>query len=154
MAEREYQIWNPGNNYYDQVLASMIFGQAYPQGTTRREKVNGEWVDVPIDPLHRGPNTRREATQQASLAEDEMLRGALGSKRSLGKHERMPEGAYTSTKYPGFEQHLFGAESGFVPRGYSWRSLAGESTQDRMERERRQREWAQQQRAMLGMGRF
>jgi len=120
----------PSNTYYDMILAQLLDTGLF------------------------GPTQQAGARSMASEASDAMLRGQLGSKRKLGKHERMPEGAYTSTKYPGFEQQLFGAESGFVPRGYSWRGLAGESTQDRMERERRQREWAQQQRAMLGMGRY
>ena len=118
------------NTYYDMILAQLLN--------------TGEF----------GPTQQAGARSMASEASDAMLRGQLGSKRKLGKHERMPEGAYTSAKFPGFEQQLFGAESGFLPRGVSWRSLAGESTQDRMERERRQREWAQQQRAMLGMGGF
>ena len=156
MPERTYQIWNPGNNYYDTVLANLIFGMRYPEGTTRREKVNGEWTDVPIDPLYLGPNQRNQARSQASLEESEALRGQLGSKRKLGKNERMPEGSYALADYPGLGSAVDWARTGNTPVGSmgigQWLAEFRDPNKERQGRRQRQM-WAEMQSRLLG-GRY
>ena len=86
-------------NYYDTVLAQLLFQQAYPKGTTERQKIGGEWIDVPVSPEYLGPNKRRQQSMQASMREDEMLRDVLSGRGSWngGRYDFVSPNSRAST---------------------------------------------------------
>jgi hypothetical protein len=96
--KREYQIWNPGVNYYDSYLADLMTGTQNPEGTEAWKR------------------ERNLARKFASEKEDVALKGVLGGKRKLGKGERMPEGAYALANYPGLQSAIDWSMTGATPR--------------------------------------
>jgi hypothetical protein len=152
---REYQTWNRGNNYYDTMLAQLMFGEVYPRGMTERKKVGGEWENVPIPPEFL-PNTeewkdaRRRSKAGASAKEDLALKGALGRSRSRRKGER--PGSYAMTDYPGLQTQIWGAESqaGSMP-GSMIQSFYRMSPEQQKAFLEQRRQWAAQQREVLGL---
>lgn len=155
---RNYQIYNRGDNYYDTMLADLLFGERYPFGTTERKKVGGEWTDVPRAPefppgTEAEKDARRRAKRGASAKEDEALRGALGSSRAAREGE--PTGMYALANYPGLMSAVDWASTGNTPGGSGgigqWMAeqrdpeLARRGQQKRMD-------WARRQRELLGLG--
>jgi hypothetical protein len=117
----------PTSNYFDTLLAQLLNSGAF------------------------GPTERSGAASIASEAEDAMLRRQLGSKRKTERGQGGPPGNYSLGKFPGMEHQIWAQESGFLPKGYSWRSMLDESPQERQMRERQQQQWAGYQRQLLGM---
>ncbi len=153
---REYQTWNRGDSYFDMLMEQMMFDEQYPRGATEQKKIGGEWETVPVAPEWE-KNTWAESEAKsrvkgkASLKEDQALRGALGSSRKLREGENIPGGSYALAKYPGMDMDLWIADAGGVPRGYGIQSFMGETPQERQERMQKQKEWANAQRAAVGM---
>ena len=96
-----------------------------------------------------GPNAQVEGSMIASKAEDQMLKGALGSTRKRGEGD--VGGSYLLAKYPGYEHEIWKAERGFAPLGQSSYKFFGEDQQQKELREEEQRVWANRQRMLLGM---
>ena len=132
---REYQIENPGNRFFDMLLQQMM-------------------QETGIAPYNTNPTERGMEQKLRGIAgekEDQALRGALGGSRKLERGQGGPPGSYAGAKFPGMEHQLWAQESGFLPKGFSWRSMLDESPQERQMREGQQQQWAAQQRRMLGM---
>ena len=120
------------NNYYDTVLANLLGTGMF------------------------GPTQQAGARSMASETEDAMLRRMLGSKRKLGKNERMPEGSYALADYPGLGSAVDWARTGNTPVGSmgigQW--LAEFRDPNKEQQGRRQRQmWAEMQSRLLG-GRY
>ena len=158
MAKREYQIWNPGNSYYDTMLAELLYKERYPQGDTKRVQVGGEWVDQPRDPefqtgTEAEKDARRRAKGGASEKEDLALKGALGSSRTKRKNERMPEGAYALADYPGLSSAIDWAKTGNLPGGSASIGMWLKEQNDMALRDansKKRKEWAAYQEQLLG----
>ena len=155
---REYQIWNRGNNYFDSMLSELMFNEQYPQGTTQRKQVGGEWTDVPRAPeFQSGTEAEKEARRRsmagASAKEDLALKGALGGSRKLREGETMPKGAYALANYPGLQSAVEWAATGNLPGGSASIGMWLKEQNDmklRLENSQKRKEWAANQRALLG----
>lgn len=110
-------------------------------------------VEQIMEAIGPGFDNERSARAAASLSEDDMLRYQLQERRKMKKGERGIPGATSLAKFPGLEHQVWAAEAGFLPKGHSWRSLAGESVEDRLRREQAQDRWGQGQRRAVGMER-
>ena len=132
---REYQIWNRGDRYYDTMLAQLMADEQAPEGTIA-------WDDA-----------RRRAKTKASGKEDLALKGALGRSRKLGEREQMPKGAYALAMYPGLQSAVEWAATGNLPGGSASVGMwlkEGADMKLREENSRKRREWAANQRALVG----
>ena len=130
-----------------------MFQARYPQGDTRREEVGGEWEDVAVDPLYQTGDDTRKLSMQASLKEDEALRGQLGHRRKRQAGER--EGTYSEAYYPQLNAATNWAATGNMPLGGGGGPMWIEEQQNPDLREansRKRRQWAAYQKALLGMG--
>ena len=100
-----------------------------------------------------GPNQGAFAKARASDLESERFRGLTKKKRKLGKHEQMPEGAYALAMYPGLQHAVEVAATGNLPTGSASIGMWLKEQSDmglRHENARKRREWAANQRALLG----
>jgi hypothetical protein len=77
--------------------------------------------------------------------------GRFGEEYSLPKGSNVPRGAYAMAKFPGIEHQIWAQESGFLPKGYHWSSYLNETPEEKLKREKAQKEWAMRQKQMLGM---
>lgn len=137
----------PGSDYASNFLDDLIEAFTYPEGRTYYE--DGKRKNY--DPKYLSPYDRRDLEAQASVNEDEALRYALGSKRKRKENDRRQLGNTSLAKYPGIEHQIWSQEAGFMPKGYSWRNLAGEDEDDFRDRQKKQRHWAIGQRLAVGM---
>jgi hypothetical protein len=122
----------------------------YPRGETEGKKIDGVWQDVPIPAEYQYAEDVRGAKRKASAKEDEMLRGALGSKRSRRKGEK--PGAYSMTDHPGLQAAIWGAESqaGSMP-GAMIQSYYRMSPEQQRAFDEQRKQWAARQREVLGL---
>ena len=140
------------SNYYDDMLAQIMWDQIYPQGHYRKVKnqYGAEW-DVENDPMYQGPNARRGAKMQASQAEDEKLRGLLGSSRARRRGEQ--QGAYALAEYPELRNAVDWARTGELPGGSATIQLwlkEQSNPQLRAENMNKRKQWAARQGQLMG----
>jgi hypothetical protein len=128
---KQYEAQNPGQSYYDMLLAELMASGAFGQNQ---------------DALARG---------MASEGEDAKLRQLMGSKRKKRKGEQIPSGAYALSDYPGLRQAVDWAGTGNAPAGAGVGSHTGWLREqndreygDRMRQGRR--DWASNQKELLG----
>lgn len=120
------------SNYYDDMLAQLLATGAFDTGS-----------------LHQGAAAR----SMASEAEDEMLRGRLGSRRKRGKNENIPRGSYALANYPGLMNAVDWASTGNLPGGSATIGMWLKEAQDPQAASRGRwdrMEWAKKQRELLG----
>lgn len=104
-----------------------------------------------LDVYQGGSGARRQASMQASLGEDAMLRAQLGSRRR--RPEGMPQGAYSLAYYPQINFALEQAEAGGAPTGRGGGRAWLEEAQDpelRARNEQKRKDWALYQNRLLG----
>ena len=145
-------------NYYDSLVAELMMGGMpkdrmtgkrispilsagyLPQGMTEQDVLAG---------VLGGGFDEKTARRLASGAEDVMLRGNLGGKYELPEDSQMPQGNYSGAEFPGMRHQLWALQSGMMPRFGRWDP--GESQEDTKERQGRQAQFADFQKAMLGI---
>ena len=117
------------SNYYDDVLAQILGSGMF------------------------GPNQDASARAMASDLESERFRGLTKRKRKLRKGEHMPQGAYALAMYPGLQHAVEVAATGNLPTGSAsigmWMKEAADPKL-RYENMRKRKEWAANQRALVG----
>ena len=124
--------------------ASPIMGAGLPQGMTPEDLASG---------MLGGGFDERTARRLASGAEDTMLSGHLGSERKKGKNKRIPSGSFALAEYPMLQNAIDTMASqigGVNPQGY----FGYMSKEQQNEADRKNKEWAAIQRAMLPQGGF
>lgn len=117
------------SNYYDEILSRLLSGGGY------------------------GPNQQASARTDASSAEDQMLRGIMGSKSKRRKGDRRPAGAYSLADHEFLGSAIDWARTGNTPGGSAhiglWlKELGDPSLRDA--NSKRRREWAAYQQRLLG----
>jgi hypothetical protein len=143
-----------GGNYRDNLLASLMFEQMYPEGASRTKTIGGVETKVPNDPVYQQKGDIRGAQTQASWGETDALAYALGSERAQGEGDR--EGTYSLAYYPQLNAATNWAATGNMPfsgggSGQAWlREQQNPGLRDENETKRKQ--WAAYQKALLGMG--
>jgi len=140
-------------DYYDDMLAQIMWNQEYPRGTTEKIKINGEWVEVPIAPEYQTSGDKRGAKMLASKFEDQKLSGLLGGSREKRKGEKMPQGAYSLADHEFLGSAMDWARTGNTPGGSAHIGLWMAEQRDpglRDRNSRQRREWAAMQQRLLG----
>ena len=123
--------------YWKKAAAAGDAGSAY--------RLSEEYFDAKI--VKRDLKLALKYLRQASEGNDAMLRDQLSYKTKRAKSDRRPGGSYVDIKYPGYERDMMNAMGGWAPKGHT---TYHESTDDFEARRKKQREWAMQQRKMVG----
>ena len=138
-------------DYYDDMLAQIMWNQEYPRWTSERKKINGEWVDVPISPEYQTSEDKRGGRMLASRYEDQKLAGLLGSSRDRRDGEK--PGTYALANYGGLAAATDWARTGNMPGGSNTIGMWLKELNDPALRERNSRErteWAAMQDKIVG----
>jgi len=141
------------SDYYDDMLAQIMWNKEYPRGATEKKKINGEWVEVPIAPEYQTSEDKRSGRMMASKMEDQKLYGLLGSSREKRENERMPEGAYALADFEGLGGITDWAATGNTPGGSANIGMWLKEMNDMALRDansKKRKEWAAYQRQLLG----
>lgn len=157
---RERNPLPPGtaDRYISQLRSEFEFSGS-PPGQSANEGFTGDWTNPDPTPAPwRGEydmpgNFERQQSMANSMAEDAMLREALGSERKRTKEDDV-EGVFALSRYPGVDYAIWGAESGLAPAGLGMGAsdFMGDP-EDQRERAAKRKRWAKKQRELLGMDR-
>lgn len=138
-------------NYYESLLRELLSGgmnksggYAYKRLAPGATSPGGEFNDVVAGAVGGGADPRR-ARQFASEAEDAQIRGAMSSKRELGKNERKLRGSYAMSWYPGQQADIDMAPGRVIPAD----AMVRMSPEQRKAWEQKMLEWQNAQRSMV-----
>jgi hypothetical protein len=150
-----YDTHAPETNYYDDMLAQILWSQKYPRGEYEwlEDERTGRRRKVPVPETYQTSEDRRGAKMKASQRESDMLGYLLGSERAATRSDK--PGRYAMAEYPELWFATQGASQGLTPYGSGgigqW--LADLQTPGGgQRRDKERKDWARQQERILGRG--